>query len=147
MRMNQCTTILKTCTYVIKRFFSYKKQNNNKKKKEKEKEKKKKRKFHHKNFDIFAQNIDCGYTLEPPRQGGSKKYPQSMFWIKIKKKKRVYPCIPQFCYIKVGDNGVYIVQGHVVLLNRLSGYTFYRMIRGKVFRDICIQRFHPCWLH
>ena len=27
-------------------------------------------KFHWKNFDnflIFAQNIDCGYTLEPPR--------------------------------------------------------------------------------
>ena len=23
------------------------------------------------NFLIFAQNIDCGYTLEPPRRGGS----------------------------------------------------------------------------
>ena len=22
-------------------------------------------------FLIFAQNIDCGYTLEPPRRGGS----------------------------------------------------------------------------
>ena len=28
--------------------------------------------------DIFAQNIDCGYTLEPPRQGASNVY-QSMF--------------------------------------------------------------------
>ena len=28
-------------------------------------------------FLIFAQNIDCGYTLEPPR--GSNEYPQSMF--------------------------------------------------------------------
>ena len=28
---------------------------------------------------IFAQNIDCGYTLEPPRRGGSNEYPQSMF--------------------------------------------------------------------
>ena len=27
-------------------------------------------------FLIFAQNIDCGYTLEPP---GSNEYPQSMF--------------------------------------------------------------------
>ena len=29
-------------------------------------------KFHQKNVDIFlifAQNIDCGYTLEPPRRG------------------------------------------------------------------------------
>ena len=30
-------------------------------------------------FHIFAQNIDCGYTLEPPLRGGSNEYPQSMF--------------------------------------------------------------------
>ena len=36
-------------------------------------------------FLIFAQNIDCGYTLEPPRRGGTTKYPQSMFWSKNKK--------------------------------------------------------------
>ena len=33
-----------------------------------------------KNSDIFhvsAQNIDCGYLLEPPRRGGSNEYPQS----------------------------------------------------------------------
>ena len=30
-------------------------------------------------FLIFAQNIDCGYTLEPPQLGGSNEYPQSMF--------------------------------------------------------------------
>ena len=35
-------------------------------------------------FLIFAQNIDCGYTLEPPRRGGSNEYPQSMFWSKNK---------------------------------------------------------------
>ena len=35
-------------------------------------------------FNYFAQNIDCGYTLEPPR-GGSNEYPQSMFWIKNRK--------------------------------------------------------------
>ena len=28
---------------------------------------------------IFPQNIDCGYTLEPPRRGGSNEYPHSMF--------------------------------------------------------------------
>ena len=36
-------------------------------------------------FHIFAQNIDCRYTLEPPQRGGSKEYPQSMFWSKNKK--------------------------------------------------------------
>ena len=30
-------------------------------------------------FHISAQNIDCGYSLEPPQRGGSNKYPQSMF--------------------------------------------------------------------
>ena len=36
-------------------------------------------------FLIFAQNIDCGYTLELPRRGGSNEYPQSMFLSKNKK--------------------------------------------------------------
>ena len=30
-------------------------------------------------FHIFAQNIECGHPLEPPRRGGSNEYPQSMF--------------------------------------------------------------------
>ena len=25
------------------------------------------------------QNIDCGYSLEPPRRGGSNEHPQSKF--------------------------------------------------------------------
>ena len=54
--------------------------------------------FQQKKFDIFnilAQNIDCVYTLEPPRQGGSNKYPQSMFWSK-NKKIRYTPANPSF---------------------------------------------------
>ena len=34
-------------------------------------------------FLIFAQNIDCGYSLEPPRRGCSNEYPQFMFWAGI----------------------------------------------------------------
>ena len=30
-------------------------------------------------FHISAQNIDCGYSLEPPRRGGSNEYSRSMF--------------------------------------------------------------------
>ena len=30
-------------------------------------------------FLISAPNIDCGYSLEPPRRGGSNEYPQFMF--------------------------------------------------------------------
>ena len=29
-------------------------------------------------FLFLLQNIDCGYSLEPPRRGGSNVYPQSM---------------------------------------------------------------------
>ena len=67
--------------------------------------------FQTKNSDIFhisAQNIDCGYSLEPPLRGSSKEYPQSMF-LSRNKKNYVYPCKPQFYYIKVGFNGVKII--------------------------------------
>ena len=58
-------------------------------------------------FQISAQNIDCGYSLEPPRRGGSNEYPQSMF-SRRNKKNNVYPCKPQFYYIKEGFKGVKI---------------------------------------
>ena len=52
-------------------------------------------------FHISSQNIDCGYSFELPHRGGSNEYPQSMFFNKIRKN-NVYPCKPQFYYIKVG---------------------------------------------
>ena len=64
-----------------------------------------------KNSDIFyisVRNIDCRYSLEPPRRGGSNEYPQSMFMGR-NKKNNVYPCKLQFYYIKVGFNGVKII--------------------------------------
>ena len=30
-------------------------------------------------FLLLLKNIDCGYSLEPPRRGGSNEYLQSMF--------------------------------------------------------------------
>ena len=67
-------------------------------------------------FHISAQNIDCGYSLEPPRRGGSNEYPQYMFlsypqskFMSRNKKNNVYPCEPQFYYIKVGFKGVKII--------------------------------------
>ena len=67
--------------------------------------------FQIKNSDILhisAQNIDCGYSLEPPRRGGSNEYPQSMF-LSRNKKNNVYPSKPQFYYIKMGFKGVKII--------------------------------------
>ena len=60
------------------------------------------KKFHV--FLIFAQNIDCGYTLEPPRRGGSNEYPQSMFWSKNKKNRHT-PAYPSFAIYKWGSRG------------------------------------------
>ena len=45
-------------------------------------------------FVISAKNIDCGYSLEPPRRGGSNEYPQSMFWAEIWK-------LSEFLYLKI----------------------------------------------
>ena len=59
-------------------------------------------------FHISAQNVDFGYSLEPHWWGSSNKYPQSMFLSK-NKKNNVYPCKPQFYYIKVGFKGVKII--------------------------------------
>ena len=56
---------------------------------------KKKENFQVKNSDIFhipAQNIDCGYSLEPLRWGCSNEYTQSMFLSRNKKN----PCKPSF---------------------------------------------------
>ena len=59
-------------------------------------------------FHISAQNIDCGYSLELPHWGGSNEYPQSML-LSRNKKNNVYPCKPQFHYIKMGFKGVKII--------------------------------------
>ena len=62
--------------------------------------------FQIKNSDIFhisAQNINCGYSLEPPQRGGSNECPQSMF-LSRNTKNNVF-CKPQFYYVKWGLRG------------------------------------------
>ena len=36
-------------------------------------------------FNISAQSIDCGCSLEPPRRGGSNEHPHSVSLSKIRK--------------------------------------------------------------
>ena len=57
-------------------------------------------------FLIFAQNIDCGYTLELPQRGGSNEYPQSVFWSKNKKNSYT-PAYPSFAIEKWGSRGIH----------------------------------------
>ena len=63
-------------------------------------------KFSDNNFDIFffhisAQNIDCGYSLEPPRWRRSNEYPQSMF-LSRNIKNNVYPWKASVLLYKIG---------------------------------------------
>ena len=77
---------------------------------------------------IFAQNIDCGYTLEPPWRGGSNEYPQSMFW--SKNKTNMYtPANPIFSIYKWGMRG-YTCHGHVFLMDRENEAKEERVTRG-----------------
>ena len=64
----------------------------------KKKKKKKNENFQINNSDIlhiYVRNIYCGYSLEPPRRGGSNEYPQSMF-LSRNKETNVYPVNPSF---------------------------------------------------
>ena len=74
-------------------------------------------------FPISSQNRDCGYSLEPPRGGGSNEYSQSMFFLQ-NKKHYVY-CKTQFYHIKVGLKGEGVGGGgggagcrHVVVMDK-----------------------------
>ena len=64
-------------------------------------------KFPDKNYDVFhisAENIDCGYSLEPPRRA------PTLYVFSRNKKNNVHPCKNQFYYIKVGFHGVKIIK-------------------------------------
>ena len=39
---------------------------------------------------FLLQNIDCGYSLELPRRGGSDVYPRSIFLAKILKISKIF---------------------------------------------------------
>ena len=58
-------------------------------------------------FFSLPNSIDCGYSLEPPRRGGSYEYPQSMFWAEIWK-------ISDFLY----ENFPFLVVKISIYLNR-----------------------------
>ena len=71
------------------------------------KEKKKKIKINTKKNHHITNTRLLKYIENFTRRGGSNEYPQSMF-LSRNKKKNVYPCKPQFYYIKVGFKGVKI---------------------------------------
>ena len=100
--------------------------------------------FRNKKSDIFhisTQNIDCGYSLEPPRRGGSNEYLQSMF-LSRNKKNSVYPCKPQFYYIKVVFKGVKIYR-RVFMMNTITTQTAH--IKSQTYKQDEVQQRKPFW--
>ena len=55
----------------------------------------------------MLKNIDCGYSLEPPRRGGSNEYTQSMF-------KQQYETYQNF----LSENFHFLVVKFSIYLNR-----------------------------
>ena len=66
-------------------------------------------------FHMSSPNIDCGYSLEPPRWGGSNKYPQSMPFSKIRKTTYI-PVNPSFIY----KNGIWGGQNYIDVLDEIT---------------------------
>ena len=124
----------KTCLFKYTEYFTTKKGEN----------------FQIKNSDIFQispQNIDSGYSLEPPRRGGSNEYPQSMFFAEIRKLMYT-PVNPGFTIKKWGLRGLKLYR-HVFLMCRNYVLSWYwrntptlkwAAMSGNVPSDICAQR-------
>ena len=92
------------------------------------------------NFFIFAQNIDCGFSLEPPHRGGSNEYLQSMFWAKIWK-------IPDFFNMKififwVVKFSMYLNRRVFVMQVLLSGKK-----KKKKKKEEIYHLFDICWIN
>ena len=98
-------------------------------------------------FHISAQNIDCRYPLELPQRGGSNEYPQSMF-LRRNKKNNVYPCKPQFYYIKAGFVGINII--HVFVMPKSVSIPLKLRVKvseylGYLRQHALINQFHYCF--
>ena len=97
-------------------------------------------KFSDKNSDILhisAQNIDCGYSLEPPRRGGSNEFPQSMF-LSRNKKINVYPCEPCFTIHKRGLRGSKVHSLFSWCLSRAGWYVNTKLVSFFQRSESCL---------
>ena len=85
-------------------------------------------------FLCLLKNIDCGYSLEPPRRGGSNEYPQSMFWAEIWKIMYT-PVNPSFTIWKWGLRGSTLYR-HVFVMKKIH-------FQGEAIQSKWV--WHPFW--
>ena len=81
-------------------------------------------------FLFLLKNIDCDYSLEPPRLGGSKEYPQSMFLSRNMKYIRVFFYLKIFSFWRWNSLYIWIGVFFVMEAPRLH-YRFYRELEKK----------------
>ena len=65
-------------------------------------------------FIIITQNIDCGYTFNEAVLTSTHN-----LCFRAKVRKSVYPCKPQFYYVKLGCKGC-TLHGHVFMMSIFS---------------------------
>ena len=94
-------------------------------------------------FVISAQNINCGYLLEPPRRGGSNEYPQSMFWAEIWKNIRVFVS-ENFQFLEVKFS-IYLKRRVFVMIFRWFTYAL-SFLSNPVPYNIMLCICEKCWI-
>ena len=98
-------------------------------------------------FHIFSQNIDCGYSLEPPRRGGSNEYPQSMLFSKIIKIMYT-PVNPSFTISKWGLRGSKLYRRVFVMRKQfarsVNAYFLEKKIRKHISKCHLLNFFPKC---
>lgn len=60
-------------------------------------------------FMSFAPNTNCGYMLDPPRQSGSNKYPETMIFGQ-NKYNNINSIKPKFFFMKSEVTRVFIIR-------------------------------------
>ena len=86
-------------------------------------------------FLISAQNLDCGYSLELPRRGGSNEYPQSRFWAKIRK---ISDFLSENFLFLVVKFSVYTVDSRYLDPSYLDPITYVELISKSRLFSLCI---------
>ena len=96
-------------------------------------------------FFFFAQNIDCGYSLEPPRRGGSNEYPQSMFWAGIWKISEIFfrkfSCFGGKIFSMYLNRCVFVMRNWVKKSITAWQTVQSHMISGSALDLHCLQRY------
>ena len=95
-------------------------------------------------FLSSAQNIHCGYPLEPPHRGSSNEYPQCMFWAEIWKYQRFF-YLKKFSFLEVKFS-IYLNRHVFVMLNEESTFMGHFVLssrkREKIWEILFVLRFY-----